>query len=71
MRKVLELVPEDWEVHKHLGMILGESGDPFGGNLHLAYSALYSSNMRKARYHASGPELPPREKPRKTAEKAE
>jgi len=52
MRKVLELVPEDWEVHKHLGMILGESGDPFGGNLHLAYSALYSSNMRKARYHA-------------------
>lgn len=52
MRKVMELVPEDWEVHHHLGMILGESGDHFQGNLHLAYAALYSSNVKKARYHA-------------------
>lgn len=51
MRKVLHMVPEDWEVHHHLGMILGESGDGFSGNLHLAYAALYSSNMRKAQYH--------------------
>lgn len=52
MRKVLGIVPEDWEVHQHLGMILGESGDGFGGNLHLAYAALYSGNLSKARYHA-------------------
>jgi predicted Zn-dependent protease len=49
MRKVNELVPEDWEVHHHLGMILGESGDPFGGNLHLAYAALYSMNLKRAK----------------------
>ena len=51
MRKVLHLVPEDWEVHHHLGMILGEAGDGFSGNLHLAYAAVYSANMRKAQYH--------------------
>ncbi|EGB16376.1 peptidase M48 Ste24p [Pseudodesulfovibrio mercurii] len=49
MRKVNELVPEDWEVHHHLGMILGESGDVFGGNLHLAYAAVYSMRLDKAR----------------------
>ncbi len=53
MRKVLEIVPEDSEVHHHIGMILGESGNAFGGNLHLAYAAVYSANLRKARYHAS------------------
>ena len=52
MRLVANLVPEDAEVHHHLGMILGESGDAFGGNLHLAYGAVYSRNMRKAKYHA-------------------
>ncbi|MFH1915116.1 MAG: M48 family metalloprotease [Pseudomonadota bacterium] len=52
MRRVLELVPEDSEVYHHLGMILGESGDTFGGNLNLAYASVYSSNMRKARFHA-------------------
>lgn len=51
MRRVMRLVPEDWEVHKHLGMILGESGDGFGGELHLAYAGLYSNNLRKAQYH--------------------
>ena len=51
MRKVVKLVPEDWEVHHHLGMILGESGDLFGGNLHLAYSSVYSMNLAKARRH--------------------
>jgi len=51
MKKVLALVPEDWEVYHHLGMILGESGDNFNGNLHLAYAAVYSANLRKAKYH--------------------
>ena len=51
MKKVLELVPQDWEVHHHLGMILGESGDAFNGNLQLAYAAMYSFDMRKAQYH--------------------
>ena len=48
MKKVAELVPEDWEVHHHLGMILGESGDTFGGNLHLAYAGVYSMDLDKA-----------------------
>ena len=52
MRKVEKLVPEDWEVHHHLGMILGESGDAFGGNLHLAYAGVYSMDLRKAQLHA-------------------
>jgi predicted Zn-dependent protease len=51
MRKVEKLVPEDWEVHHHLGMILGESGDHFGGNLHLGYAAAYSMNLGKVRRH--------------------
>lgn len=51
MRNVEEMVPEDWEVHHHLGMILGESGDTFGGNLHLGYAAAYSMNLRKAKRH--------------------
>ena len=51
MRKVMAMVPQDGEVHQSLGMILGESGDHFGGNLHLAYGALYYGNMRKADYH--------------------
>jgi predicted Zn-dependent protease len=51
MRKVLEIVPEDSEVYQNLGMILGESGDSFGGNINLAYAAVYSFDMRKARHH--------------------
>lgn len=49
MREVAELVPQDSEVHYHLGMILGASGDIFGGNLNLAYSWAYSMNLAKAR----------------------
>ena len=52
MRLVASIVPEDAEVHRHLGRIVGESGDAFGGNLHLAYASVYSRNLRKARYHA-------------------
>lgn len=51
MTKVMIMVPEDSEVHQHLGMILGESGDKFGGNLHLAYAAIYSNDLRKAGFH--------------------
>jgi predicted Zn-dependent protease len=51
MRKVEALVPEDWEVHHHLGMILGASGDHFGGNLHLGFASAYSMNLEKARRH--------------------
>jgi len=53
MRKVLTLVPEDGEVHHHLGKILGESGDTFYGNLHLAYGSLYYGDLRKANVYAS------------------
>jgi len=52
MRKVLDMVPEDAEVHYHLGRILGESGDTFSGNLHISYSAIYSGDLRKAQQFA-------------------
>lgn len=52
MRKVLEMVPEDAEVHYHIAKILGESGDVFSGNLHLAYSEIYSGDVRKAERYA-------------------
>lgn len=51
LHKVNELVPEDWEVYKELGNILGNSGDEFSGNLNYSYSALYAGSMKKARYH--------------------
>lgn len=51
MRRVDELVPEDWEVHYHLGRILGESGDHFSGSLHLGYSWAYAGDLKKARIH--------------------
>lgn len=51
LRKVNELVKEDWEVYKELGQILGESGDEFGGNLNYSYAALYAGSMKKAQYH--------------------
>ncbi|WP_419787350.1 M48 family metalloprotease [Pseudodesulfovibrio sp.] len=51
MEKVLKMVPEDSEVHYHLGMLMGSSGDVFGGNLHLAYSSVYSGDNNKAGYY--------------------
>jgi len=51
MRRVDELVPEDWEVHYYLGRILGESGDHFGGSLHLGYSWAYAMDLKKAHIH--------------------
>ncbi len=51
LHKVNKIVPEDWEVYKELGQILGESGDKFGGNLNYAYASLYAANMKKARHH--------------------
>lgn len=50
MKQVLEIVPQDWEVYHHLGMIQGQSGDTFNGNLNLGYSQYYSGNIKKARY---------------------
>ena len=50
MRRVADMVPEDAEVRQHLGRILGESGDPFGGHLQLAYAALFRGDMERAGY---------------------
>lgn len=51
LRKVNEIVPEDWEVYKELGQVLGKAGDKFAGNLNYAYSALYGGSMKKAQQH--------------------
>jgi predicted Zn-dependent protease len=47
--RVLQAVPEDSEVHYVYGRSLGESGRNFPAYLHLAYSAVYENNARKAR----------------------
>lgn len=52
MRRVLDAVPEDSEVHQHLGRFLGQSGNFFGGYLHLSYAALYRNNFSDARAKA-------------------
>ncbi|WP_027369647.1 M48 family metallopeptidase [Desulfovermiculus halophilus] len=48
LQKVLESVPQDWQVHRALGRIVGQSGDHFRGYLHLAYSYLYAHRMEQA-----------------------
>ncbi len=45
--KILRHLPEDAEIHYYYGRSLGESGHPFQGFLHLAYSALYRNDRRK------------------------
>jgi len=47
LRKVLGYVPQDPEVHRTLGRIMGRSGDAFSGYLHYAYAALYRNNKER------------------------
>jgi predicted Zn-dependent protease len=47
LHKVLKSVPEDWQVHRTLGRIVGRSGDHFQGYLHLAYSHLYAHRLEE------------------------
>ena len=62
LRLVLQSVPEEEEVHRTLGRVVGRSGDHFHGYLHLAYASLYdhkpketASYWKKAKELASGP----------------
>lgn len=48
-RQILKKVPQDSEVHAHYGRSLGASGKLSEGYLHLAYSAMYERNERRAR----------------------
>lgn len=50
-RRILAHLPEDSEVQYHLGRVLGESGKMFEGYVHLAYSAIYGLDRKKARFH--------------------
>ncbi len=47
LHKVMQSAPEDWQVHRTLGRIVGRSGDHFHGYLHLAYSHLYAHRMEE------------------------
>ena len=51
MRKVLKGMPEEAEVHYHLGRMLGETGDLFQAHVHLAYAAIYSQDRKQAQFH--------------------
>jgi predicted Zn-dependent protease len=53
MERVLQRIPEDPEVHYHLGRILGEGGNPFRAHAHLAYSAIYRNDRNQAQFHLS------------------
>lgn len=44
---VLQSVPDDSQVHRTLGRIVGQSGDHFLGYLHLAYAHLYAHRMEE------------------------
>lgn len=44
-------VPQDGDVFHYLGMIYGESGNKFRGNLYLSYGAVFYGNKKKAQYH--------------------
>lgn len=47
LQEVLKSAPEDWQVHRTLARIVGQSGDHFHGYLHLAYSNLYAHRMEE------------------------
>ena len=47
LNRVLTSVPEDWQVHRTLGRVVGQSGDHFLGYLHLAYSMLYAHRLEE------------------------
>lgn len=47
-RTVLRYVPQDSEVHMYYGRSLGASGRTCEGFLHLAYSAMYAGDERRA-----------------------
>lgn len=47
LEQVLQSVPDDSEVHRTLGRIVGRSGDHFQGYLHLAYAHLYAHRMEE------------------------
>lgn len=50
-RRILAKLPEDAEVHYHLGRMLGQAGNVFGAHLHLAYSAIYNLDKKQASFH--------------------
>lgn len=49
--RILRSLPEDAEVHYHLGRTLGRSGDAFGGHLHLAYAGIYGLDRKQADFN--------------------
>jgi len=70
--RVLATLPEDSEVHFHLGRTLGESGDSFGGHLHLSYAGIYSLEKKQADFNLKkARELAKTEAQKKDLEKLE
>jgi predicted Zn-dependent protease len=46
-KNILHYVPEDPEIHQYYAQALGKNNQLFLGNLHLAYSAMYTNNAQK------------------------
>lgn len=47
-KELLRPYPEDSEIHYYYGKSLGTSGRSFAANLHMAYSAVYQNDKKKA-----------------------
>jgi Flp pilus assembly protein TadD len=50
-RRILSKLPEDGEVHYHLGRMLGQAGEIFDAHLHLAYAGIYDLDKKQASFH--------------------
>lgn len=51
MERVARSVPHDAEVQQYLGRMYGQSGMLFEAHMHLSNAALYSLDVRQARFH--------------------
>jgi tetratricopeptide (TPR) repeat protein len=50
-RRIISKLPEDGEVHYHLGRMLGQAGEIFDAHLHLAYAGIYDLDKKQASFH--------------------
>jgi len=50
-KRIIQSKPRDANIRYHYGRVLGEQGHYFEAHLQLAYAALFSHDLKKARFH--------------------